>query len=457
MGNPSNTQIPLANLTVSNDNPRFDITANQKDAIKKMLLEQGEKVYRLAKDILEFGMNPTDIPIVTPNKEVANTYKVMEGNRRIIALKLLETPDLINIGKNPELNSLHRRFSKLNKDFALDPIKYIQCVVFDEPHEAIRWISLKHTGENEGIGTVGWDSQAIGRFNDRVVGKPNVALQIIEFLRNENKYPQTLKLQLSKIPSSSLDRLVRDSAIQEMIGISVDNGKVISDLHKDEVVKGLTKITSDLITKKIKVKDIYHKSDREKYLQKFSAADIPNKTRKAKFNWELVAPSVSHGVITPKGSAQSNIVAPSTARKTLIPRDCILNVKHTRLKDIYTELRTIVVDDFKNATAVLFRVFVELSIDEYIRSNPIPTLKGDAKLHQKVTAVSNHLENVKKVMKAPELKGIRTSVSDPHKVLSINTFNAYVHNNNFGPSGDDLKITWNNIQLFMVRVWENIT
>lgn len=52
--------IPLANLLINIENPRLDIQENQREAIEMMIDDQKEKLVKLAEDIVEFGVNPTE-------------------------------------------------------------------------------------------------------------------------------------------------------------------------------------------------------------------------------------------------------------------------------------------------------------------------------------------------------------------------------------------------------------
>lgn len=53
-------------------------------------------------------------------------------------------------------------------------------------------------------------------------------------------------------------------------------------------------------------------------------------------------------------------------------------------------------------------------------------------------------------------KGIRSEINDKNSVLSIESLNAYVHNEFFYPKADNLVIGWDNIETFFVSLWESI-
>ena len=97
-GNYNILRIKVANLLLNPTNYRFSPQTNQREAIEVMLKDQGEKLYKLAEDIVENGLNPSEDLMVTPIEDGNATqklYKVLEGNRRITALKLLSIPENI--------------------------------------------------------------------------------------------------------------------------------------------------------------------------------------------------------------------------------------------------------------------------------------------------------------------------------------------------------------------------
>lgn len=103
--------IKLTSLFVNTENYRFEPLSSQKEAIDKMVEDQGDKLYSLVDDIVTNGLSPVDLIIVTPNED-NNKYIVLEGNRRITSLKLLNNPTLID----DKYISLRKKFQKLQKE-----------------------------------------------------------------------------------------------------------------------------------------------------------------------------------------------------------------------------------------------------------------------------------------------------------------------------------------------------
>ena len=61
--------IKLTSLFVNTENYRFEPLSSQKEAIDKMIEDQGDKLYSLVDDIVTNGLTPVDFIIVKPNEE----------------------------------------------------------------------------------------------------------------------------------------------------------------------------------------------------------------------------------------------------------------------------------------------------------------------------------------------------------------------------------------------------
>jgi len=449
MENYTISEIPVKNLLLDVNNPRHDILENQKDAIREMIVDQHDKLINLARDIVEQGINPSELTIVTPDENDPKEYIVLEGNRRVVAIKLLNDPSLAKLGEKP---SVIKFFEESSQKFIDNQFTKLSCVIFESRDDATHWIELKHTGENKGVGVVGWDSEAVARFRQRL-GKPSLALQVVEFVKKNAKLDETEKEGLDKIRLTNVARLVNDPDIRNALGISVDKGDIVSEIPPEEVIKGLTKIVTDISDKDFTVNDIRHKKDREEYLKKITKNDLPSKSTKIVEPWRLDSLPVG-AEVTPSSAATTSMkksVPLSSNRKTLIPPRCILRINHPRINKIYKELRGLEVDDYPNACAVMLRVFLELSLEEYAKNKGI-AFPNDAKLFKKLQMIADYLEN-NNIMTKSALKSVRVACSSTDALFSTNTLNAYIHNKDFSPKSKYLKDTWDSMQSFLEAMW----
>jgi hypothetical protein len=122
------------------------------------------------------------------------------------------------------------------------------------------------------------------------------------------------------------------------------------------------------------------------------------------------------------------------------------------------ELRALSITTYPHAISVLFRVFLELSVDEYLKLHGVNltfTAPGgkvmDKKLRTKVDDAAKHM--VSAGASARELAGITKALTDKTNPLHPDTLHAYVHNAFYSPTERDLMVAWDNAQPFFQRLW----
>lgn len=453
--------IKLTSLFVNTENYRFEPLSSQKEAIDKMVEDQGDKLYSLVDDIVTNGLSPVDLIIVTPNED-SNKYIVLEGNRRITSLKLLNNPTLID----DKYTSLRKKFQKLQKDNpnAILELKNVTCTVFENPTEADIWIKRKHAGELSGIGTVTWNAQQKQRFEERTEGKSSIPLQIITLLKSHESVPDTTKDALSKLNITNLQRLMSDPYVREHLGLEINNGILVSKVKVSEVVKGLLKVVTDILNPEFKVSEIYNREKRKQYIDNFDMNQKPDLSNEASEQWSV------HDIVNGKEQVLTNSETKEIKtrqkkenknRGGLVPKTLILHISNPKINKIFEELKHVQVKTCPNASSVLLRVFLELSVDAYmekydlVRNNALTACSSGESLQGKVGKVLNHMTQLG-TMSNDISKGIRSEINDKNSVLSIESLNAYVHNEFFYPKADNLITGWDNIESFFIQLWESI-
>jgi hypothetical protein len=447
-------EIEVGKLLLDVRNPRHDILGSQSETLGEIILDQKGKLIKLAKDILDFGINPSELTIVTPSKVGSGKFVVLEGNRRLAALILLSDPAMATLGYDSGQTNKLKSYGERYKDNRID---CLPCVVCEKRGDANHWIELRHTGENEGRGVVPWGAKEKARFN-QLQGKPSPAFQVLEFVKkNANLNKEDLEY-LKKPNISSIKRLIGDPNVREALGVDITDGYVNTNYQSGEIINGLTKLVMDVATQRISVDAIRHKEDRESYISEFAEEYLPDINSKSIKTWRLQSQT---GPIKPRVLPSEGVagaisgkkgVPLSTSRKTLIPSSCVLRVKNApRINKIYRELRGLEVKGFENACAITFRVFLELSVENYAKAKNINYHENDS-LANKIVKVAKYIES-NKLMTKDELKPIRVACSTPDNLVSIKTLHAYVHNPYFSPKADDLKLTWDDFEKFFKAMW----
>lgn len=396
--------------------------------------------------IAENGLNPTERIIVVVS-EKRGKFVVLEGNRRLAALKLLSKPEMLDaIEISSAASKALRKAASI--EFTPSEIEKIESVVFDDKDEASIWIDLKHTGENGGAGVVGWDGLQTARYR-----QSDATLAVIEFAIGSGLLSKG-DITAKSFPITNLQRLLADPYVRGALGIHISRGEVTSDLNRAETEKGLRRVLNDLASGKITVTDIKRKSDRAAYVDKLPKRELPNLSAKVA-EWSLTKSQTASATANGASKATANTQRSSKDRLYLIPRELKLEINDHRLNKIYWELkRDLKLGVVANATAVLFRTFVELTLDLYLETNGLPTTKKgyDLKLDDKISSAITHLESqgvlTAKGSRLARMAMNQDSVSNPL------TFHAFVHDRTAQPTSVALIAMWTHVEPLLVAIYK---
>ncbi len=159
--------LKIDNLELDLGNPRIVTAIDQRDAMQKILREQGVKLINLAESIAANGLSPMDRFLVI-RSERAGKFTVLEGNRRILALKLLKSAPLVHDLDMPD--AFRKRLLAAGHSFKSSRVEPLDCYEVADRAEGTEWIVRRHTGQNAGRGIVDWSGLAAARFRGRDPG-----------------------------------------------------------------------------------------------------------------------------------------------------------------------------------------------------------------------------------------------------------------------------------------------
>ena len=453
-----------------------------------MIEDQGPKLVRLAKDILQMkGVNPGEPIWVVPGS-ARGQYIVEEGNRRVTALKLMETPALA------DGTSLEKQFRKLAKVYAAEPIREVEVRVYTSREEVLPWKRRRHMTAASGVGLAPWKPMAKGRANRDVGLDAPRFLAVAELLADEKDVVWNEISEALEGRWTTVDRVLNADPFSLVLGVHIDPKTSTVRFENGDAKAGralLMRILSAIAAPDFEFAEIEDKDDRERFIRKFApwavkGAQEQDGTQFAKegdgANGSPVEPTESPG--QPAGGHESrgdgeasssppDLAQPTTPsrraatddnRSTLAPANGprVLPVTGPRLAPLYAECRKLKVKGNENAAALLVRVFIELSSESLLKSKDVKFPKSlreknitkwddyKIKLFEKIVAVAYHLDPTNK---AKEFQQARL-MSRPDAVgpYSITTLHAYFHNYDFLPDASSIKDTWDGWEAYLREV-----
>ncbi|BCN51260.1 hypothetical protein RE9416_45610 [Prescottella equi] len=230
-------EVKVADLVLDVDNYRFPIKQLSESAAMNYLFAEHD-VPKVASLILRDGYVDNEIPMVTPDSE---RYVILEGNRRLSALRALLDPSLVP-AHQAEIERLLKRFSIE----AADLPEVIRVMVFPDRDSAAPVLARLHTGDAK----KGWsldeqakfvfaqltDGMTVGDLKNQLPGiKEPVRLirmgRMRELLMTTKFAEQAIGEYASspRLKMSSFEYAYRNSDIQSAIGIAFDDqGNLVS-------------------------------------------------------------------------------------------------------------------------------------------------------------------------------------------------------------------------------------
>lgn len=420
-----------------------------------------DKVYELAKDIANDGFYPLESLLAI--EEDGKTY-VVEGNRRLTALKLLISPEAAPESHAKKFRALAERLE--------GPISTVRVLLAPSREDAAPLIMQKHTRSQ----VERWNPLMQARFyrslaaNGLSVGdlaaKYGITLgEIAEFLRLDEMYEAACALELDtdvktlvhnprEFPSAILKRLIDAPKFREYLGVEFeDDGTLRGRVSVDEFRKGYKRVLTDIARKKVDTRIINKAEDIQKYLADISG-DEPNKKKKG--NFKLGDLQKGRTAKTPAEVSPPPEMPKATRtkreRNVIVPSGTKCRNSEVRIRTVFDELKRLKLDAFPNSVAVMLRTLLELGIANYLdKTKKIQPVLAKYRAKGKPNDWYPSLRQLLTAMKddpsieigPQQRKQLTKLVSDENSL--IDHLDQFVHNRFAVPSSVELIQAWNTL------------
>ena len=311
----------------------------------------------------------------------------------------------------------------------------IQCHVELDRDRIDEILFRRHTGSQLGVGQSTWDDRMKSNFVNRTgKGSPvNVADEIERRLSSAGLLPGR-----KKIPRSTMNRLLSSEAFRNRVGFSINKGRFTFTHEETIVLKALQQIADDLAQRNVVLGDIWDVDGKRAYLDR-----LENKG---------LLPSASHSLSKskiddpplPAPPSPKPSPRPSPSRRTTLIPPTDYGVawpgRLQRHRAIWEELQFhLTLADHPNAISVLFRVLLELAIENYVDRTQLAVGAND-KLALRALKVAEDLYGKERIdgKYFNEIKKFQHA----DRLISADTLNRYVHSGDFAPSPDHLTAHW---------------
>lgn len=437
-------EVDLGRIYLDNNNPRHDPINNEAEIISHLIANEGVKP--LARHIAKAGRtSPLERIAVVAHPKVKGAYVAAEGNRRVCAIKLLADPDKADTDANKKY------FRHLAAEMQHPPTA-LEAVIFSSLAEARPWISLRHEGEQGGVGTKSWNPTQQARFNAQgESGSSNPNIQAYRLKEYASKKGLLSDKELDALSITTLTRFLSNPAFRAALGL-VDNRTLNVSVPMQEFDNVVKRFLSDSLNENSGVNSRTNAQERVAYAEQLRAEGIAPSIRDLPVYDVTNEPKALVLNKKPPEKKQSfprNNRSPDD-RRTVIPKEFATHIHNKILKRLYDELRSLDAEEFSFAATYLLRAVIEQTATLFLQKRG-NALEGE--LHKKLSRVVELLAD--DGMKDRELKVLRTMSNDRESRYSPDTLGHFVHGGAVPAHTGGIKL-WDSIEPVMAVMFEEL-
>ncbi|RZJ49967.1 MAG: hypothetical protein EOO44_17290 [Flavobacterium sp.] len=447
-------------LRLWSENPRLtpgEQHISLSDYTEDFTSEEPERIsfFELAKAIVKQGFVPFD-PIIVWQNPANGKFYVAEGNRRVLILKLLRTP-------NKAPRQYRGFFRNLSAQIARDTIAKVMVNVaptFDDSIWYInqrnnnsslqrswgrvqqqRWVNdlyVKYSGDLEKIRDVTNMSQADLEAIIRIIKIKDFVVEneVAKHLSEEIYEKATSR----NFPITILERLLASPTVREKWGVEYEGVNVNIISNKSSFYE----MFADLI-KKIVLRDTVYRDSPDRITTRTVTThleDILNGLPSVSFEPDVTVPEkVEASVVADKTAAVEEEVRDEEVsvseqrvslkndpnRHFLIPNFYEISTTNYRLNGLFDELQRIRITH-KNCIGACLRVLLDLSVLNYINNEGLETAISSAyRVNLRDVPLKKRIEYIKTHKLTGNTQKIANRLLDENGEYSLDVLNGYIH------------------------------
>jgi len=461
-------EVLIDNIFLDHENPRIRSADGEPECIARLLRKE-EQMRNLIESIASEGLSTMPI-IISPSLEEKGKWIVRDGNRRIAALKLLKNPE-----KCPDehLRLKIKAIKYANRD---NIIASVDCLSSDNEDAIVSEMLARHLGEMGGIGQVTWSAylRTVYILNNK--GNTTRKKLPVDYKR-AGQYllwaeGQGIFIE-DNFPITNVDRFFNSENVA-LLGLRIDNDKLVPTLSEDKVRNMASKVISDFAAGK-NVSDVFTDKLAKAYIAEVrktvgiiddaapkteSQNDTGNgqdqagtNSQQQNANTETKKDKNTTGTEKPPSRPPSK---PSWDRKKLFhtgssaPTIPLTEVKARTI--VYEINKQANISETPLAVSMLLRALIEIS-DAYYRNRHQIKDKGKLALNIESSCDSMLKKNSMSQSQVQLLKAYTKTNKDEVGIFNIDTLQKYLHRDTHHPTYQVLNTFWDEIGCFVRACW----
>lgn len=460
------TDIPVVDILLDVGNPRIRNGQDQADCIERILRKE-DQLLALMKDIAENGL--TTMPILV--KPVEDKLVVMDGNRRVTALKLLNDVNLCPVERlKPGIRALHSKHEN-------NLVSVVDVLSSNNDEAIAREVLARHSGAQGGVGQLDWSAylRTVYLLNHGHPPDYKRAGQYALWTEKQGIWVD------DDFPISSLHRFFTAENLKRL-GFDICNDELVPCVPVD-VAKRMAQTLMTDFQGPVKVDDIRTPTLAEAYIDTVQNRNgvvtnsaSPNaplqspasngSTSATSSNGTASAPSpqgTPAGGAIPSAPMPASAPSPATSPTPLTPawqRKKVLGSRapnipipdsETKARNVIAELRKLNIQDTPMAGAMLLRGFIELSTNYYMGKHGL----AFTTLGKSVVVAVNHMHAAGSVTLSEH--DIVKRVADPGTsatdLMHIETLQKVMHRGTHHTEYQFVNTLWDNVVPFVRACW----
>lgn len=450
--------VDLVDITLWPDNPRL-LTgqADEMQCIEQLL--EDFRFMVLLEDVAKNGLGIAPI-VLSEDRKDENRFVVRDGNRRIASLKLLNNPELCPA----DLKGIKKKIESIAKTYQANLPSSVECLYSDDEDAIKHHLVTTHTGEQGGLGQVGWDAlmQAAFDYDYKISSQYTLSYRFLLLGKSygfkiNDGFPITtlVRLPLSDFCTKCRIRVPED--IHEAMSIE-DNSP-----HTE---KAILRILQDVESKTVNVKtsddpgSVRGAGKPKAYVEKIIdeyKANIPFEGAVGDGDQgdKPVAPDTPTAP-TPKRSPKL-----TQHRNKLVPARRVFKgvpAAFPKEKNIFAELTKLSSKDAPMSSVVMLRVFFEATMKKAVKALGMEW-KSNKSLGAMTALIAEKLleeGDINKPQRDLIVKLSGKGLPLEQKFFTVDTIQQIVHSSEFHPDRDSANHFWDQVDVFIAKCWDRV-